>query len=908
MRARLLLVVLLGCAARPSRPVSVSQPPATDANPPAVQALEPEPTGRLPAGVEPRRYALTLDVVPSRERFHGEVDITLRLEHPREGLWLHGTDLSVTDAQVREGTSTRAARWVPGSREGIASVRWEGALGPGEVHLHLVYDAPFNRQLEGLYRVDSGGDAYAFTQFEAISARRALPCFDEPRFKTPFELTVATEGPLRAITNTEETGVTDRPDGLRAHRFAVTERLPTYLLAFAVGPLDVVDAPPIAPTASRTRPLPFRGVAARGRGVHLRRALEDTPRIVRALEDYFGRAYPYSKLDVIAVPDFGPGAMENAGAITFREPLLLVRPDGPVDQARAMAHVMAHELAHHWFGDLVTLRWWDDIWLNESFATWMGARITEEVFPEHRQGMALLTGVHWAMGADALSSASQIRRPIETDDDLRGGSAAIVYQKGAAVLGMLERWLGAESFQRALRAYLSAHEHDVATSADLFAALAEEAGPRPLDATLRAFIDGPGVPLLRMDLAGDAGGCRVTVEQSRFALPAGSDARPGAWPVPLCVRVPEPSGTGLRTLCGQARAPRDELPVGPGACPGYFIPNADGAGYFRWTLTPERWRALSQATTLTAAERLSRVNNARAAFTAGTLGLGTLRPLLESAAADPERVVAVDPFPFWTRVVQEELSGAEAEGARREAARLYAPSWRSLGWTPRDGEDTERKLYRRDLASFLGLVLGDRAVLTEGARLGARWLAQSPTDPAAVPPELTASVLGMYVRQGGADAVERVLARFLASDDASLRFRLLAALGQASEPALSARVLPLALDPRLRVNELFAPLGEALGRGDVRDAAFRWLEAHIDALYARISRNARSGTPWLGARFCRREDQARVRALFAPRLAEVPGSQVQLDGALEAIAVCAAERERQGPSLAAAFGARRPRR
>jgi aminopeptidase N len=211
-------------------------------------------------------------------------------------------------------------------------LRWDAPIAAGLATLRLTFAAPLNRQLEGLYRVESGGDAYAFTQFEALSARRAFPCFDEPRFKTPFDLTVVTARDDQAITNTAEVSAADRDGGRRAHRFAVTEALPTYLLAFAVGPLEVVEAAPIAPNAVRATPLPLRGVAARGRGRYLQRALDDTAPLVALMERYFDRAFPYPKLDLIAVPDFAAGAMENAGAITFREPRLLVRPDAPADR------------------------------------------------------------------------------------------------------------------------------------------------------------------------------------------------------------------------------------------------------------------------------------------------------------------------------------------------------------------------------------------------------------------------------------------------------------------------------------------------------------------------------------------------------------------------------------------------
>lgn len=858
--------------------------------------------GVLPEGVTPTRYALTLDVDPAAGTFRGEVDIAVRLDARRDAVWLHGQGLTVTAAEVRPASGPAVtARWTPGGRDGVAALRFGAPVDAGVVTLHLAFEAPLNRQLEGLYRVESGGDAYAFTQFEALSARRAFPCFDEPRFKTPFDLTVVTARDHGAVTNTVELASEVRDDGRRVHHFAATESLPTYLLAFCVGPLEVVEADPLPPNEVRANPIPLRGVAARGKGQFLRRALASAAPLVAMMERYFARAYPYPKLDLIAVPDFGPGAMENAGAITFRETLLLVRPDAPVDQMRGVDSVLAHELAHHWFGNLVTLRWWDDIWLNESFATWMAARATEEVFPAHHAAAAQVMSTHNAMGADALSTAVPVRRPITSDNDLRGGSSAIVYAKGAGVLRMVERWMGEEHFRDAIRAYLRAHEHGTAVSADLFRALADASPERPLAATLRTFVETPGVPELSVDLVCDASGRKVTVTQRRFSLPAGAHHEGGPWAVPVCVRYPEGARTAV--ACALIEGAQGEVSLGAGTCPAWVMPNADAGGYYRWSLPPARLAALVAQgwASLTPAERLSTMNNARAAFTAGSLDYAALRPVLARAAGDAERLVAVDALGFWTRVLEEELTGAAAARARREVTALYARSWAPLGWARRPNEPVERSLLRRDLAAFLGLVANDPAVRAAGARVGAQWLAAQ--DGGGVPAELAGAAMAMLLRGADEATVGRVIARAVGSDDAIVRYRLLGALGHAPTALLTSRVLPLMADPRLRVSEVFSPLGAAMERSETRAAAFGWLEANADAAFARVSVNGRAGTPWIGARFCRREDQERVRAFFAPRLAAVNGAEAQLRGALEAVAVCAAEREAQAAGLARAFGA-----
>lgn len=892
MRRLTLLVALLGCAPRANTPAAGAVINPARAPEPR-STLGPEPSGPLPEGVTPLRYALSLEVVPSRERFRGEVDIAVRIDRASTGIWLHGRDLDVTSARVTRGAESRDARWIPGRREGVASLQWTTPIEPGELTLHLEYTAAFNRQLEGLYRVDSGGDAYAFTQFEAISARRAMPCFDDPRFKTPFDISLTVEGEHVAVTNTPELSAASQGEAMRTHRFAPTEPLPTYLLAFAVGPLDVVEHNPLPPNEIRSQPVPLRGVAARGRGAFLSRALDDAGPLVAAFERYFARAYPYPKLDLIAVPDFAAGAMENAGAITFREPLLLLRPDAPVAQLRAMDSVLAHELAHHWFGNLVTLRWWDDIWLNESFATWAAAWASDEVFPAHAQRLALLAAVHGAMSADSLASTVPVRRPIPDELDLRGGSSAIVYQKGASVLGMIERAMGHDPFRDGIRAYLRAHEHGSATAADLLAALRATAGELDVERITRSFVDQPGVPVLATELTCANDSARVRVSQRRFSLPAGADTRPGAWSVPVCVRYLDARRQPTHT-CAVIDEGHDDFAL-PGGCPAWIMPNAEGDGYYRWTLTRAAFDALVNQgwPSLSERERLNVLTNAQAMFSAGVLTLPMLRPLLARAALDPRHMVATAAIPLWNRIFEEHLTLDASASLRRGASRAYLSTFRALGWTPRRGEAPDRALMRRDLASFLGLVARDPAVLAEGARRGAAHLDGS----APLVPDLVAPCVAMHLRGADDASVRRAIERALASDDAVERGSLLTALGEAPTPLLVSQVLPLATDARVRVNEVFTPLRVATRRRESRAAAFEWFTAHADEVLARVSEGARAGAPWLAAGFCDEADRARVEAFFAPRAAAIAGSEGQLRGALEAIAVCAAEREAQRPTI-----------
>ncbi len=589
------LALAVACAAcapasTEPRPVPVpgaGVPPASPSS--SSLPVEAPPLARLPGDARPTRYALALRVDPAQARFSGVADIAVELDRPRDVIWLHGRDLAVRRATVQpEGAAALEARWEQVSKSGVASLRLASPVGPGRVTLHVEYDAPFSGNDEGLYVVARGTDHYAFTQFEATDARRAFPCFDEPGFKAPFELAVSVPHALAAVSNTRETSRAREPAAGGADwdrvTFAPTERLPSYLVALAVGPLDVVAAPDVPPSAVRPRPLPLRGVATRGRGKELAYALAHAGEIVTALEGYFGSAYPYDKLDLLAVPDMG-GAMENAGAITFAEGILLL--DEPSSSAEARfthASVVAHEISHQWFGDLVTMRWWDDLWLNEAFATWMEARIVGKLRPDLRPDVHALESVHQAMNADSLVSARKIRQEIADDNDIESAFDAITYDKGGGVLSMFERWIGPEAFQKGVRGYLGAHRFGSASAEDLFASLSTAAG-RDVAGPLRTFLDRPGLPFVEASVSCE-GHPRLLLRQSRFFPLGSAGAGDGhTWQIPVCARyadgAPDPRGLhAARRARGHAAA-RERLLSGVGDAQrrrGRLLPLVAGPG------------------------------------------------------------------------------------------------------------------------------------------------------------------------------------------------------------------------------------------------------------------------------------------------------------------------------------------
>jgi len=417
------------------------------------------PTGKLPDDVKPLAYTLNLKIDPRADRFSGRVHIRVKLTEPLDHIWLHASEIDVDRIVVTDALGkAHKAHFEMRDKSGVAEVSFDGTLPAQNIELAIDYNAAFNTKLQGLYKVKVGGDSYVVTQMEAISARYAFPSFDEPRFKTPFDVTLTVPKDEVAVANTQPTKETASADGhWKTISFAKTKPLPTYLIAVAVGPWDVVDGPTIAANSVRKQPTTLRGIAPRGAGSQLKWILQQTPPIIAYYEDYTQQPYPFDKLDLLGAPDFSAGAMENAGLIVFRDALLRIDANSTASTYRTSFNVTAHEIAHQWFGDLVTVPWWDDIWLNEAFATWAQGKATVDLQPDFQGDLGRLEGTLGAMRSDSLLSARKIRQPIRSNDDIQTAFDGITYQKGAAVLRMFEEWLGEGNYQQAMRKYLAAH-------------------------------------------------------------------------------------------------------------------------------------------------------------------------------------------------------------------------------------------------------------------------------------------------------------------------------------------------------------------------------------------------------------------------------------------------------------------
>ena len=634
----------------------------------------------------------------------------VKLDQASDGLWLHGDDLSVTEITwSRLYPVTRARRPI----QKCCRLAFHGSdlateLEAGEITLYITYEAAFDANLAGLFRVEEQGDAYALAKSESIQARRYLPGFDEPGYKAPFTISLTIPEGDVAISNTPEVSRTPAVHGFETVRFATTRPLPTYLLSLAVGPFDVVTMPDLPPNAVRDWPVPLRGIARRGRGDDLAYALQVTPELVEIFETELGIPYPYAKLDIVAAPQWPSGATELAAAITYRESRILL-PEGSAPAARrSLLGIHSHEMAHMWFGDLVTPPWWDDLWLKEAFATW-GTPITlSQLEPEGGYEIDAVRRAISAMRLDSLANTRSVREPITRNEDIRNAYDSITYSKGMAIIAMADAYFGAEKFRPALGQYIKAYEDGVAASPQFFEVIGEVSGEPQLTEAFRSFIEQKGVPLLSAELVCDAGSSpSVTLGQTRYKPLGSTIDGETRWTIPVCIAYE--GAAGRERSCTMLREQTAQLSLNTEGCPDWIMPNEGGTGYYRWDMPGTDWQALAaHFGALTPAEGLSAVDSSVAAFEAGNADAVSLLRVFEAASTASDRRVAMAPAGHLSRYAG--LMEGEALNALRSFAHaLYVDRYAALA----DASSEDELLLQNQLTVFLARTAKDESIRAE---------------------------------------------------------------------------------------------------------------------------------------------------------------------------------------------------
>jgi puromycin-sensitive aminopeptidase len=793
--------------------------------------------GEPGASVRPERYELTFKPDLRAFTFEGEEEVAIRLSKAQKTLILDAVELKVSAAAARlaGGTLLPAAKIEHVAAKQQLRLTFRTALPKGTATLSLKFEGILNDRLAGFYRskyaIAEGKEGWmATTQFEATDARRAFPCWDAPEAKAVFQVTLVVPDGMAAVSNTPIELEKDLGDGTRLVRFGETPRMSTYLLAFIVGPLEALYG--------TTKGGVKIGVWATPDKVRYGGwALENASRILDYLDGYYGIPYPLPKLDHIALSDFAAGAMENWGAITYRERILILDPASSDAQTRQnIVDVIAHETAHMWFGDLVTMQWWDDLWLNESFASWMGTKAADALHPDWQMWTQFLyLDTVRGLALDGLRNSHPIEVEVKDPAEVREIFDEISYSKGASILRMLEQFLGEEPFRRGLQAYLKAHSYANARTEDLWKAL-EAASGQPVRALMGTWVKQTGFPLLDVTIDRRGREAEATITQSRFLfehIVGASDAKT-QWKVPISIaragvredtRFLLDHKKGTRSLGSGKRPPaKDWIKV-----------NAGQSGFCRVNYAAEEWGRLRHAVAageLGPRDRLGLQNDAYALTRAGYLPATTFLELTSSYEGEDDATV-------W-RTIAESLQGFEALSAEQPyldafygyGRKLFGPIGGRAGWEAKPGEGHLDALRRSTALARLGYY-GDGKVLAQAEARFRRYL----KDPSTLHPNLRGVVYGLVAQAADASTYETLwdLQRKAVLNEEKVR--LLMALTKVRSKELLQETLTRSLSKEVRSQDAVpvitgvAANSPALGR----DLAWSFVRENWEELYRRYA-------------------------------------------------------------------------
>ena len=871
---------------------------------PIVQPVSQEtpPAGQLPEGVTPTAYRLDLKTDPREMGFSGTVEIDVDLNAPHSRIWLHSVDQDILLAQavLADGTVIPATFTGDQAPGGVSRLDFESPLPAGKVTLELDYTAPYNMGLAGLYKAVQSNTDYLATQMEPIDARRMLPSFDEPRFKTPWTVTVTAPTGMAVVANGAETETEELGDGWTRHAFATTRPIQSYLLALAVGPYEMVTGNPIPATELRSEPVPLRAFAAIGKSGKLSDAVDITDEMVLWQESYFDYPYPYGKLDLIAVPEFAYGAMENAGAIIYREGALLIDDQTSLSHRRGIFTTHAHELGHQWFGNLVTPKWWNDIWLNEAFATWISLKTMNVIDPEGGWELApIMTGLT-AMGTDSLVTARQIRNPINANGDILDAFDAITYRKGGSVLNMFETYLGQDAFREGIRLHMRRFADGVADADDFMQSLAEGSGQPGVVDAFTSYINQPGIPALDVQVtceAPDAG--LITVTQKRYA-PLGSQIDTGAqtWNIPFAARVSSPSGDGIvrQMLVGQTT----EIPL-DGACADWVMPNAGGTGYWRFDTNPENLAALTEnLTTLSGGEQIMFADALGSGFKAGRINTEDLLDGIEAT---------VDGHPFAVATAADIIPTLDSLLASDDKAGLHAwvqsvfgPLADRLDSQPATALDPKDILLRDELYSLL-LTYGDlpkeRAVLFERAK--AYVGVDGEPDPKAIAPEDLSAAMTVGVQEGDEDFYDAAIAYVQNSTNQTERATILRTIASESDERGLADIMKAVQGNGFSGNEVYTVMTSAMYNGENQATAWNIFKASFDNILPLIPEIRKPQIAGITGSFCTAAETEEASTFFEAHADQIPGYERSLAQGVERSQLCSALKAAKAEEVKAAF-------
>jgi alanyl aminopeptidase len=858
-------------------------------------AGEQAPVLKLPDTVAPTSYRAELTLDPNQDDFSGWIAIKVKVNQPVRTVWLNATQIAITSAVLKSNGRTYSAK-AEFSAGDFIPLRFDSPVpaAPGELTIHYTGKIRL-KDSSGVFRMVDNGNTYLFTQFESTDARAAFPCFDEPSYKVPWQLTLNVPAQDTAISNTP-ISQEEQQAGRKVYVFKQTKPLPSYLVAFAVGPFEYIDAG----QAGKNR-VPVRIVTPKGHSEEAQYAAQVTATILTRLEDYFGIPYPYEKSDNVAIPvTFGFGAMENAGMVTYGQPYILAKPEkDTTSRQRLYASVAAHELAHQWFGDLVTTAWWNDIWLNEAFATWMEQKLIAEWKPEWNTRIGDTNSKLDAEKEDSLISSRKIRQEIKTKDDIGNAFDGITYDKGAAVIGMFENWVGPEDFRKGVQSYLKQYAFRNASAAEFLDAIGS-ASKKDVTKAFSTFLNQAGVPLVSVSLDCHHGEPTLHLRQER-SLPLGSKGPADPpWDIPVCVRYG--SGEGSRNACTMLTQAEQDWRLGSGSCPAWVAANANAIGYYRVEYQGQLLAALTNgeaAARMSAPERVDFMGDARSLSDAGKMSVDDSLKLVETFHADPDRHVVLNALALALAPREHLVPGDLMTNYQRFLRKNFDERARALGWVQKGNEPDDIRLLRPTLLRDVATYAGDEDLARQARELAEGWL----KDHSSINPNVVTAVLESSAYYGDKAFFDRLLAELKKTSDRSERRSIRSALYAFREPAAVEAGKEALLSGEIPFIEGSSLLFAGQESTATRELPLAFLKAHYDEIMAKRPTGGgfdfAAELPRVGVSYCDARSKEELQEFFEPRAAKLLGAPRMLSQVLEGVDVCIAVKAAQEPSVEA---------
>ncbi len=836
---------------------------------------------RLPGDVVPTRYWIALSPELGSGTLQGHEEIDVRIVRPTKAVVLNSVGFVLSRASIRRSPEVgRTADVELDAAAETATLRLGEELPVGEATIIVDFSGRLRSDLRGLYVSSTERRKYAVTQFEGTYARMAFPCFDEPEYKATFDLSVVVDDGDTAISNGGIESVTPGPrQGKRTVRFAPSPRMSTYLVALAVGDFACEEG--------SADGIPIRVCAVPEKKELGRFALRAAERFLHWYDQWFAVKYPFGKLDMLAMPDYEWGGMENTASIFYKErALLLDEPHASVERKRSVAAVVAHEMAHQWFGDLVTMAWWDDVWLNEGFATWMARKPLQEWDRSWDQEIEAAQSSAAVLGIDSLGSTRAIRAKAETPAEIKEMFDGVSYEKGAAVLRMLEGYLGPEVFRAGVNAYITRYQNGSATAEDLWRELERVSGKgtRQIMAT---FVDQPGAPLVRGAVGCADGRGTLELTQQRF-FDDPRTATPGTterWTIPVCTRAPG----AAPTTCVVLERERQAFPLD--RC-GPVVLNAGGRAYYRSAYEPAVLGALSKdlETGLSPAERIALLGDQWALMRAGEVRAADLLAFAEALGPDRQRVVLEDLIGKLHYLGERLVDEGRRPVFDRWLRDLLGPAASEIGWQPGPSDSDDQRGLRASLLLAMGEAQ-DPDALARANELVARYMA----DPRSVDPTLADAAFEVAARSGSPRLYDDWLGRLDRAATPEEHDRFLFPLASFRDPALVKRSIALWFSPKMRGQDLALFVSRMIENPASRDAAWKALRERWPEMQQKvISFGGRGAVTALGA-YCEPAARGEIATFFATHSA--PGAERAVKQSLETIDHCVELKTAQAESL-----------